>query len=109
MKYYNENGQLHREDGPAIEDSNGDKAWYFNGELHREDGPAIEYSDGDKLWYFNGEKYYTKEEYKAKIERIRKIKFKYFKKWELICEQPGKNLFNIRMNRAMNNIEELCN
>ena len=36
------NGKLHREDGPAIEDSDGDKYWYLNDKLHREDGPAIE-------------------------------------------------------------------
>jgi hypothetical protein len=30
------------------------KFWYLNGELHREDGPAAEYSDGKKYWYLNG-------------------------------------------------------
>ena len=47
------NGKLHREDGPAIEDANGDKFWYLNGELHREDGPAIEWANGDKSWWLN--------------------------------------------------------
>ena len=32
----------------------GDKAWYHNGKLHREDGPAIEWSDGYKCQYING-------------------------------------------------------
>jgi hypothetical protein len=32
----------------------GHKAWYRNGKLHREDGPAIEYSNGFKVWYING-------------------------------------------------------
>ena len=45
---------LHREDGPAVEYSNGDKFWYINGNLHREDGPAIEYKDGYKSWCING-------------------------------------------------------
>ena len=27
---------------------NGPKYWYLNGELHREDGPAVECSDGTK-------------------------------------------------------------
>ena len=49
------NGELHREDGPAIEYAGGDKEWYLNGELHREDGPAFEWSDGDKQWYLNNE------------------------------------------------------
>ena len=52
------NGKLHREDGPAIEYSNGNKSWkswYLNGKLHREDGPTIEWADGRKEWYRNGE------------------------------------------------------
>jgi hypothetical protein len=52
-KWYNKDGKLHREDGPAIEWINGNRTWYFNGKLHREDGPAIEYANGDKKWYFN--------------------------------------------------------
>tara|TARA_R110000744_G_scaffold224810_1_gene343316 strand:- start:1932 stop:2225 length:294 start_codon:yes stop_codon:yes gene_type:complete len=47
-------GELHREDGPAIEYVNGDKGWYLNGWPHREDGPAIEYADGNKQWWLNG-------------------------------------------------------
>jgi len=47
------NGQLHREDGPAVEWANGNKEWYFNGDLHREDGPAVEYASGSKYWYLN--------------------------------------------------------
>jgi hypothetical protein len=53
-KYYNEQGQLHREDGPAIERPKGDKYYFKNGIIHREDGPAIEYADGDKEYYKNG-------------------------------------------------------
>ena len=48
------NGLIHREDGPAIEYSNGTKEWYINGKRHRLDGPAIEYANGSKLWYPNG-------------------------------------------------------
>ena len=47
-------GKLHRTDGPAIEYSNGSKFWFINGKLHRIDGPAIEYSDGSKVWYVDG-------------------------------------------------------
>jgi len=53
--YYNE--QLHKEDGPAVECSNGTKFWYQNGKLHREDGPAIEWVKGDKEWYQNGKRH----------------------------------------------------
>ena len=49
----NESGELHREDGPAIEYPDGTKHWYLNGKLHREDGPAIEYADGSKKWALN--------------------------------------------------------
>ncbi len=48
------NGKRHREDGPAIEDEDGDRKWYRNGERHREDGPAIERTDGDRAWFLNG-------------------------------------------------------
>jgi len=33
-------------------DSNGTKHWRLNGNIHREDGPAIEYVDGTKKWFF---------------------------------------------------------
>jgi hypothetical protein len=36
-------------------DSNGNKVWHNSkGEPHREDGPALECSDGTKAWYING-------------------------------------------------------
>jgi hypothetical protein len=53
-RWHNEYGQLHREDGPAIEYPNGDTWWYQNHLLHREDGPAIEWADGRRYWYING-------------------------------------------------------
>ena len=54
IRYYNDEEQLHREDGPAFEYSNGYKAWYLNGKLHRENGPSINYSNF-KAWYINGQ------------------------------------------------------
>ncbi|MDP2696092.1 MAG: hypothetical protein Q8O87_02455 [bacterium] len=59
------NGRLHREDGPAVEWTNGDQAWYRNGKLHRMNGPA--YINGDKYWYINGQEL-TKEEFNIKIK-----------------------------------------
>ena len=53
-KYWYLNGEIHREDGPAVERADGDKCWYLKGKLHREDGPAIEWADGDKAWYLKG-------------------------------------------------------
>jgi len=55
IKYRLQNGNLHREDGPAVEWKNGYKAWYINGILHRElNLPAIEWSNGDKSYLVNG-------------------------------------------------------
>jgi hypothetical protein len=57
-KYWcNDNGELHRTDGPAIERKDGQLEWWVNGELHRTDGPAIEWSDGDKSWWINGKRH----------------------------------------------------
>ena len=50
----NNNGKLHREDGPAAIESNGTQCWYRDGVLHREDGPAFIYPDGRGSWYRNG-------------------------------------------------------
>ena len=61
-KRWSLSGELHREDGPAIEYANGSKFWCRNGKLHREDGPAIELANGATLWYLNGNRY-SKEEY----------------------------------------------
>ena len=44
---------LHRESGPAIEWSNGDRSWYIDGSLHRIDGPAVDWIDF-KCWVVNG-------------------------------------------------------
>jgi hypothetical protein len=57
-KYYYSDREMtvrHREDGPAVEYSNGDKTWWYNGKCHREDGPAVEFVCGRKSWYLNGE------------------------------------------------------
>ena len=45
------------------EDEDGIKYWGLNGKLHREDGPAIEVSNGEKAWYLN-DKELTDEEHK---------------------------------------------
>jgi len=55
--WYNENDQLHREDGPAVEEADGTKSWWLNGQRHREGGPAIEWANGTKSWWLNGQKH----------------------------------------------------
>ena len=52
-RYYNNAGELHRDEGPAVEWADGSKGWFQNGQYHRTDGPAIERADGTKLWYQN--------------------------------------------------------
>ena len=57
-KYWkNHKGQLHRIDGPAIEDADGTKTWYVDGKLHRINGPAAEGYYGYKSWFFNGKRH----------------------------------------------------
>nr|WP_297502381.1 hypothetical protein [Ferrovum sp.] len=51
----NANGDLHRENAPAIERANGDKEWYQNGLRYREDGPSIDCVSGYRAWYRNGQ------------------------------------------------------
>lgn len=88
---YDDNGRLHREDGPAIEYEDGEewyidgvlhrvdgpaiiyegeyKAWWFNGKRHRLDGPAVEFDDDNKEWWFDGRRIYctTQEEFEHAI------------------------------------------
>lgn len=55
--YYYKKGtfQHHREDGPAMEYSNGGKFYFKNGKRHRLDGPAREFEEL-KEWFIEGER-----------------------------------------------------
>ena len=66
--YYNGAGQLHRDDGPAVEWANGSKMWYQNGIRHRTDGPAIEWADGRKEWWINGTQM-TEDEFNQAVKQ----------------------------------------
>ncbi len=59
-------GQLHRTDGPAFENNNGNKEWWINGEKHREDGPACEYNNGIK-WWFLKDKRFSKKQFDCRL------------------------------------------
>ncbi|MFD6093441.1 hypothetical protein ACFWGN_15085 [Oerskovia sp. NPDC060338] len=48
-------GELHRENGPAIERTGGGEAWYLDGKLHREGGPASTDRHGNTWWSRHGE------------------------------------------------------
>ena len=75
-KYWkNSKGQRHREDGPAVEYSNGTRYWYKDGKRHREDGPAVVSSDGSYFYYLE-DKEYSEEAYWEEIEKRRANKEK---------------------------------
>lgn len=85
MVWKNSIGQIHNEDGPAIERADGSKAWFINGELQRIGGPAIELSNGECFWFLPkkervknnfdfGEKMHTREEYFDRLSEEDKIK-----------------------------------
>jgi len=47
----------HRVDGPAVEYASGTKEWWRDGKFHRDDGPAVESANGDKKWFRNGQRH----------------------------------------------------
>jgi len=53
QEWYNDNGILHRDDGPAYIESDGTEQWWIHGHRHREDGPAVVWSNGTKEWWVN--------------------------------------------------------
>ena len=63
-------GQLHNEDGPAVE-SKTCKQWWLNGKCHREDGPSIEWWTGYKEWYLYGEKI-SQEEHSSQTTLVKR-------------------------------------
>ena len=71
-KFWFLDGDLHREDGPAIEYPDGSKHWCLNGKLHREDGPAFESFTGTKEWWLNGI-IYSEEEYYNQLKPVKEL------------------------------------
>ena len=64
------NGRVHRENGPAAIFADGRKEWRKNGRLHRENGPAVKYPDGRNEWWENGIK--IEDEPRRKVVNKRK-------------------------------------
>ena len=93
MEYKNEKGQYHREDGPAVEYTDGTKEWYIKGMLHRTDGPAIEWADGTKKWYIKG---MLHREDGPAIERANGIK-----EWFINGEEITEHEFNDKRLKSM--------
>ena len=62
--WYNDVGELHREDGPAVIYHDLKLSiWYQNGVFHRNDGPVIvnEQEEIKGAWYLNGKRYSFKK------------------------------------------------
>lgn len=53
FNYLNLNREYHAIGRPARISEKGVE-WYLNGELHRENGPAIERPNGNHEWYYKG-------------------------------------------------------
>lgn len=64
IEYYDDNEELHNDNGPAVVYANGDKAWYQHGKLHREDGAAFEGQNGYRAFWLKGLKYRRLNEFK---------------------------------------------
>lgn len=62
-------GEIHRENGHAVEFSDGTKKWCINGKLHREDGPAIEWTHSKHEWYLNDKPISEKEFNAFKLQK----------------------------------------
>jgi hypothetical protein len=53
-RYYDNDGRLHRDSGPAVIHPDGTHSWYRHGVRHRDDGPAVTWADGGEYWISNG-------------------------------------------------------
>ena len=67
-RYYNTRGQLHRDEGPAIEWIDGGKEWFQNGQMHRIGGPTVEWGSLRQWFLFGVE--YTEQAYYAKLASL---------------------------------------
>jgi hypothetical protein len=70
-------GLLHREDGPALELTDGRKEWFIKGKRHRGDGPALILADGRIFWYLNNICFDKKEEWFEALTEEQKEKVLY--------------------------------
>ena len=50
------NGRLHRDDGPAVVCADGSVSYWKNNRLHRNDGPAVVWADGSEVYWKNGQR-----------------------------------------------------
>ena len=52
----------------------GKKEWFLNGNLHREDGPAVEYANGTKYWCLEGKDFLYEKRYWEALEKYKREK-----------------------------------
>ncbi|HNC57649.1 MAG TPA: hypothetical protein PLP33_19585 [Leptospiraceae bacterium] len=80
-----------------LEYPNGTKEWYKEGNLHRDDEPAVEYSHGGKEWWIDGENY-SKEIIQILTKTsifLGKEKGKYNLEWSRFLTEEGIKEFPI--------------
>jgi len=58
---YWENNQLHRIGGPALDQADGEKYWFYRGKQSCLTGPAYTNSNGWSFWYIDGVEYSEKD------------------------------------------------
>ena len=62
-RFWFKNGKIHREDGPARIDDDGDTYWYKEEKNHRVNGPARIWTTKNINYYFINGDYLEEEEY----------------------------------------------
>ena len=55
-RWFNSEGKIHRENGPAVIWTDGTVCYYQDGKRHREDGPAIIWYNGDEEYWEYGKR-----------------------------------------------------
>ena len=80
---YFQDRTYHREDGPAIIESNGKEYWFINGKRHREDGAAIIYKSGYKEFWYKNKCYGTNNSFNIKTWKKKVKELKYLESLEI--------------------------
>ena len=78
--WFNEKGQYHKDNGPAIILNSGTIIYAQNGLRHNSNGPAVEWKTGEKQWFYNGKEFEFKnwlEETNISDEEKLKLKLQF--------------------------------
>lgn len=76
-------GKLHREDGPAVIDANGTKAFYIDGRLHNDFGPALQNVEEGLFQFFLNGKWLSFEDFiKTRVGWTDAQKVEFYLKWK---------------------------